>query len=194
MHPRRRNWARRINARELGGVGLRAMVNAWLDSGNLAQAEPTLKRALSVFENLEISNLSRPATVLASLGFLYRMEKKPGIAEDAQIRAFDLKRSLSGPTHPQVTPILAMLVDVWSQTGNNEKAETTVWQCVEILVNHFGEQSFPVPLLYARRRGIELRAGNPEAAADRSVVLASVIDRYAALLKRMYRGRTPNYF
>ena len=195
--------ARRINDRELEGVGLRAIGNAWLDSGNLAQAEPTLKRALNIFENLEKPQPEQTSDVLASLGFLYRMEKKPGVAEDALTRAFDLKRSILGPTHPQVTPILAMLADVWSQTGNYEKAETTARECVDILVNRFGEQSLPVAVALSNAAEIELRAGDADAAADRyghalrifrglsadrSVVMARVIDRYAALLKRMHRG------
>jgi tetratricopeptide (TPR) repeat protein len=196
--------ARRINARELEGVALRALGNAWLDSGNLAEAEPTLRRSLNVLENLEKPQPEQMSDVLASLGFLYRMENKPGIAEDALTRALDMKRSVMGPTHPQVTPILAMLADVWSQTGDHQKAETSAQQCVQILVDRFGERSFAVAVALSNAAEIELRAGNTDAAADRyghalrifrglgadrSVVMVRVIDRYAALLKRMHRGR-----
>jgi tetratricopeptide (TPR) repeat protein len=195
--------ARRMGARELEGVGLRALGNAWLDSGDLAQAEPTLRRSLNVLENLEKPAPEQTSDVLASLGFLYRMQKKPGLAEDSLTRALDMKRSLVGPTHPQVTPILAMLADVWSQIGDYQQAQTSAQQCVEILVDRFGEQSFPVAVALSNAAEIELRAGNTDAAADRyghalrifralgadrSVVMVRVIDRYAALLKRMHRG------
>ena len=202
--------ARRINARELEGVALRALGNAWLDSGNLAEAEPTLRRSLNVLENLEKPQPEQMSDVLASLGFLYRMENKPGIAEDALTRALDMKRSVMGPTHPQVTPILAMLADVWSQTGDHQKAETSAQQCVQILVDRFGERSFAVAVALSNRwQKLSCGAGeSTDAAADRSrsrvtaffamvfgkaesrsVVMVRVIDRYAALLKRMHRGR-----
>jgi tetratricopeptide (TPR) repeat protein len=180
------------------------MGNAWLDSGDLAQAEPLLRRALNIFETLERPQPEQTSDVLASLGFLYRMEKKPGIAEDALTRALDMKRATLGPTHPQITPILAMLADIWSQNGNSEKAQALAQESIRILVDRFGEQSYPVAVALANAAEIELRAGHNEAAAERyghawrifrepgaerTVVMARVIDRYAALLRRMHRGR-----
>ncbi len=196
--------AREIHSVELETFAVRGMGNAWLDSGNIAQAEPLLRRAVALSETIEPPDPTETGDALACLGFLYRMEGKPGLAEDALVRALEIKRGVLGDGHPQLASILQMLADVSSGTGDFESARRYTRQSIDILTSHFGEDSVAAAVALANSAEIEVRAQNFESArnsyqralvslrryrADAAPLLPGVLERYAALLKRMHRGR-----
>jgi tetratricopeptide (TPR) repeat protein len=196
--------AREKDDLELEAIALRAMGNGWLDARDLAQAEPALRRSLEIFQKLPEAGAEQTSDVLASLGFLYRIENKPGLAADALERALNMKRLALGPEHPQLALILELLADVRSSTGESDAARALMQQCMAILNRRLGEQSVPMAVALSNAAEIELRGGQLEAAADdygralgmfrqlgaeRAVLMLQVMDRYASLLKRMHRGR-----
>src|SRR5437764_13601961 len=77
-----------LEAPALRGLGLTAS-----NSGDLATAEPLLRRSLTMFEPGAKAHPQQYAAALACLGSLYRDRRKVSLAEDAWLRALEADRT-----------------------------------------------------------------------------------------------------
>lgn len=196
--------ARELPSIELEAMAVRGMGTTWLDAGDTARAEPLLRRGLALSQTISPPDPQATGDALASLGLLYRMENKPGLAEDALTRALDLERKSLGPQHPQLAAILEMLGDVASRTGDAEKAREYMKQALDILISRFGESSIAVAVALVNSAEVERGANSFETAradyeralvplrrfrADSGPLLPGVLENYASLLKLMHQKR-----
>ncbi len=184
-------------------IALRGLAMLWVDAGNLARAEPLLRRSLKMMENNPSTPGEQLATALFATGELYRTQNKLALAEDAWSRALQIERTELGDSHPQVASVMVMLADVYSARGESGVARDYATRASEIMRDVFGDNSIPAAAALANRAMVEQRANNLQAAADdyeRALGIAQghpesrsiervMMQRYALLLKAMHRGR-----
>src|SRR5665213_1240394 len=95
-----RRWPRRERFKDAGIVA-RGLGETWLDQGNIARAEPLLKRALTATESDAGVPRYRVAGALDSLARLYRLEDKRSMAEELWTRELEIDRATLGDDHPR---------------------------------------------------------------------------------------------
>ena len=189
------------------GAAVRGLGRTWLDQGNVARAEPLLKQALAIFEDGPARDEGQAAGTLSSLGDLYLVEGKTGLAEEAYQRALQGEERELGPTHPQVALVLEALAGTLALRNDAELARNAMDRAEKIFASRFGERSKMMAGIYANRGGIEERLHNPDRAAEwyrkaldaigadsanLTPLRARVLTQYAAILKGMHRKREAN--
>lgn len=184
-------------------IASRGLASMWLSAGDLARAEPLLRRSLSMMEaNPEASPVDI-ANALSSMGLLYRARNKLMLAETVWSKALALERKAFGDMHPQVAWLMEMLADVYSARGERDMARDYATRALKAMERVLGEDALPTAAAFANRATVEQRANELEAAAkDYARALGivhehpgndrlekTVLQRYAGLLKTMHRGR-----
>jgi tetratricopeptide (TPR) repeat protein len=192
------------DARE--AIAWRGLAEIWLGQGNLARAEPLLRRALKVFENDPFSG-DQIAPTLSCLGQLYLSENKPALAEDVLTRALAKQEAMVGSKHPQVALLLELLGDTAALRNQMAVARDYFGRAQRIVEQKFGEDSPICGAVFANWGVAEQRSGDKNRAAaqyekaltilraggrDVAALRMLVIERYAALLKSTHRRKEAN--
>ncbi len=184
-------------------IAARGLAAMWLETGQVARAEPLFRRAVNLIENSPDAPPDQLAAALAGIGGLYRAENKLTLAEDAFLRALQLDRAALGETHPQVAWLMEMLSDVYSTIGERDMALDYASRAVNVMQGLFGDASLPAAASMANRATIEQREKELNAALKdfdgalgiarsypgNEVFKQTLTERYAALLKSMHRDR-----
>jgi tetratricopeptide (TPR) repeat protein len=175
----------------------------WLETGQVARAEPLFRRAVSLIENSPDAPPDQLAAALSGIGGLYRVENKLTLAEDAFLRALQLDRVALGEAHPQVAWLIEMLSDLYSAMGERDLALDYASKAVNVMQGLFGDASLPTAASIANRATVEQREkvldpalkdfdralGIARAYPGNEVFKRTLAERYAALLKSMHRDR-----
>lgn len=195
--------AREHNAPAIEAVALRGLGETWLDKGDLARAEPLLRRALAIFRSIPVSSGEVPTT-LGFIGQLYLSEDKTALAEDVLTKALDEQEHVLGENHPQVAILLQMMGDAAARRSKMELARDYFDRALRIMEGRFGENSMMAAVVFANWATSEQRAGDFAEAVARfqksldilrmagqqaASVRASVMERYAQVLKASHRGK-----
>jgi tetratricopeptide (TPR) repeat protein len=195
--------AREHNDTALEAVACRGIGATWLDQGNTARAEPLLRRALSIFES-DPHSADQAASTLSFMAQLYLDEDKPALAEEALTRVLANDERSFGETHPQVALLLEMLGDAAALANRIDSARAYYGRALRIMAERFGENSMMAGAVFANWAVAEQRAGDPSQAAaefekalailraggrDAAALRATVLARYANLLKSMHREK-----
>jgi tetratricopeptide (TPR) repeat protein len=190
----------------LEAVAWRGLGEAWLKQGDLARAQPLLRRALAVFES-DPRGSDQIAPTLSCLGELYLGEDKPALAEDALTRALAQEEGTFGPRHPQVAILLELLGDAAALRHQMDRCRDYFGQALRIVEQKFGENSTVSGAVFANWGVAEQRSGdNGRAAAQYARALAIlrhggqdagalrmlVAKRYAAVLKSTHHRKQAN--
>jgi tetratricopeptide (TPR) repeat protein len=184
-------------------VELRGLAETWLQAGSPARAEPLFRRSLLLMESDPDAPGEQLATAHSGLAQLYRSENKLALAEEEWSRALEIERKAVGEVHPQVAWVMEMLADVYSARGEFSLAIDYSTRASEMMISSFGENSMPLATALTNRALVEERAGRLDDAAldyehaiaiarahpGHPAINAAMMERYAALLKNMHRGR-----
>jgi tetratricopeptide (TPR) repeat protein len=184
-------------------VAARGLASMWLETGQVARAEPLFMRAVSLVENCPNAPPDQLAAALSGIGGLYRVENKLTLAQDAFLRALQLDRVALGEAHPQVAWLMEMLSDIYSELGERDTALDYATKAVHVMQGLFGDASLPAAASMANRATVEQREKELDAAVkdfERALAIArsypgnevfkqTLTERYAALLKSMHRDR-----
>jgi tetratricopeptide (TPR) repeat protein len=187
----------RIQAVMDGGMG-----EAWLGAGNVARAEPLLRKSLQLVRNDPGSSSAQLATALGALARLYIVEDKLALAEEALNEAIARDQASLGPKHPQVGALLELRATVLSRHGEAQDARDDLERAQAIMSGHFGPDSMPVAVVFAALGEVEQRANRPAAAvtqygnalrifrqagAEGTAPGSVIVALYAAALKAAHR-------
>jgi tetratricopeptide (TPR) repeat protein len=173
------------------------------EQGNLAQAEPLLRRSLALAEANPGMTGAQRANVLTSLATLYRREKKLGLAEEYWLRALQAEET-SGREAVHIAADMEALSEAYSLENRVQEARQYAANAYSIASSSFGAQSLPaanalfaVAIVQERGRDLALAADNyaevidiyrtQNAAAHQTAINA--MTRYANVLSALHRGR-----
>jgi len=180
-----------------GGLG-----ETWFLAGNLARAEPLLRRSLQLLREDSGTSPSQVATALGLMARLYINQSKLALAEEALNEAIAKDEETLGAVHPQVAPLLELRAEVLSRRGEIQSARNDVEQARSIMTSHFGSNSTEVAGVLTELGDVEARAKRPDAAvvqyamamdllraggADGIRFEPALVARYAAALKAAHR-------
>jgi tetratricopeptide (TPR) repeat protein len=157
---------------EIGGTGdslVEATVDgglgeSWMAEGNLARAEPLLRRSLQLFRNDPGSSSVRLANALAAMGRLYLSEDKLALADEALSEAIAKDEASLSAVHPQIAALLELRAIMLSRHGEAQEARDALERARTIMASHFGPESIAVAVVFAGLGEVELRANQPGAA------------------------------
>jgi len=183
-------------------IAVRGLGKTYSDTADLARAEPLLKRALVMFN--EIPELrAQSAATLSYLGSVYRDEKKYGIAEEAFTRALDLEGGFEHARGPQAAAILELLAGVSALEKRFDDGARYAAAAIKIMQDTFPPDSPPIAGAFGAAAFVEFRAGQLEA-ADRdysealrimrvnaiegSTIGTDYLTERAQILKRLHRS------
>jgi tetratricopeptide (TPR) repeat protein len=187
---------------------LRAVVSAglgdtWLDSGNLARAEPLLRRSLELLRQNPAAHQSQLAVALAAMARLYVAQGKLALAGDAVGEAIERDEKALGAAHPQVAALLEARADIRSRRGETQDARDDLERARAIMAGHLGANSTAVAAVLAALGDVEARAKQPAVAVARYAeavemlrngggdtlqVASAIVPRYAAALRAAHRS------
>ncbi len=142
-----------------GGLG-----ESWMAEGNLARAEPLLRRSLQLYRSAPRPSPLHVATALASMARLYLAEDKLALADEAVTEAIAKDEVGLSATHPQVALLRELRSVILSRHGDTDEARAELQQARVIMANHFGPDSLAVAVVYAGLGDVEIRAHEAEAA------------------------------
>ena len=195
--------ARQHQAPDIEAVALRGLGETWLDKGDIARAEPLLRRAMAIFQSDPLSRAEMPTT-MGFMGQLYLAEDKPAMAQDTLTQAVDLEERLLGDNHPQVAVLLQILGDAAARRTKMDLARDYFDRALRIMAGTFGENSAPTGVVLANWATAEQRAGDigqalaqfqksleilRMAGREAAAVRMTTLERYAQLLKATHRGK-----
>lgn len=160
-------------------IALRGLGKTYCDMGNLARAEPLLKRALPMFEEIPALRAQSAAT-LAYLGGIYRDEKKYGMAEATFTRALDLTGGFEHAQGPQAAAVLELLAGICGLEKRFNEGARYAAAALRIMQATFPPDTPPIAGAIGAQAFVEARAGELEA-ADRDYSEALRIMRLNAI-------------
>jgi tetratricopeptide (TPR) repeat protein len=203
------HWQRAIALSKEAGerapeaIALRGLGKTYSDTADLTRAEPLLKRALVMFN--EIPELrSQSAATLSYLGSVYRDEKKYGMAEEAFARALDLEGGFEHARGPQAGAILELLAGVCALEKRFDDGARYAAAALRIMETAFPSDSPPIAGAFGARGFVKLRAGDLEGAdrdysealrimrlnaIERSTVGTDFLTEKAQIMRRMHRSQ-----
>ena len=188
----------RLEAVAAGGLG-----ETWFAVGNVARAEPLLRRSLQLLREDSETKPSQLAVALALMGRVYITENKLALAGDALDEAIQKDEKSLGPTHPQIAVLLELKADTESRRGEPQEARDELERAQTIMSGHFGAESTAGAGVLAELGDVEVRANEPKVAVleyekaltmlreqgdERWRLSSGIIARYAAALKAVHRG------
>lgn len=180
-----------------GGLG-----ETWFAAGDLARAEPLLRRSLQLLRNDRVASASQVAVALSLMARLYIAGNKLALAEEALDEALAKDENSLGPSHPQIAMLLELRADILSRRGETQPARDDLEQAKLFMSSHFGTESSAVAGVAAALGDVEQRANRPAvAAAQYGVAMrlfrqagtdsvhfgSALVARYAAALKAAHR-------
>jgi tetratricopeptide (TPR) repeat protein len=154
--------SRQIGDKAAEAIVLRGLGKTYCDMGDLSRAEPLLKRALTMFDELpELRGHS--AATLSYLGAVYRDEKKYAIAEQEFTRALDLLGGFEHAQGPQAAVILELLAGVFALEKRFDDGARYAAAAVRMMQTWFPADSPSVAGAIGAQGFVALRAGDLEA-------------------------------
>ena len=184
-------------------LALRGLGLSWLDWGDVARAEPLLRRSVDLFKSNTATPPAQMAAALSCLASVYRREGKKGLAEELWLRALEEDRRSVGEEHPQAAVVMEFLAELYSSEKRYDEGRQQAAHANSIMVRYFGEGSLPA----AGSLGIIGRVRQYEgdmsgAAADYAAALrilreqhgmqdqtaGEIMGQYAFVLGRLHRG------
>ena len=187
-----------------GGLG-----ETWLSAGNLARAEPLVRRSLELLRNDPAASSSQIATALAMMANVYMAENKLALAAGYLDEAISRDEASLGTAHPQVGILLELRASILSRRGEPQPARDDLERARDIMAAHFGSESTAIAGVDAALGDVEQRANRPAVAATQySAAMkllraagaegarygAALVARYAAALKADHRGEEATAF
>ncbi len=181
-----------------GGLG-----ETWFAAGDLARAEPLIRRSLGLIRGDAETRPSQLGTALALMARLYLAENKLAMAEEALDEAIAKDGASLGPSHPQIAVLLELSALTKSRRDEAQAARDDLERARTIMSSHFGARSTAVAGVLATLGDVEMQANRPEAAvveygmavtmlretgADTLQFCSGVVARYARALKATHRG------
>jgi tetratricopeptide (TPR) repeat protein len=195
--------SREAHQADTEAIALRGLGKTYCDTGNLARAEPTLKRALEMFETIpELRGQS--AATLAYLGGVYRDEKKYRLAEDAFTGALDRQGGLEHAASPQAAAILELLAGVCALEKRFDDASHYAAAALVIMKKIFPPDTSPIAGAIGAQAFVDEHAGDLEAAdkhysealrimrlngVANSTIGADYMASHAQVLRRLHRAQ-----
>jgi tetratricopeptide (TPR) repeat protein len=180
-----------------GGLG-----NTWFEAGDLARAEPLLRRSLQLLRGDSDSSPSQIAVALSLMARLYIAQNKLALAREALDEAISKDEQALGAEHPQIAMLLEMRAAILSRRGDPQPARDDLEHARIIMTSHFGAESAAVGGVVAALADVEQRANRPAVAAtDYGVAIRllraagadsarfgnALVGRYADALKAAHR-------
>ncbi len=195
--------ARSHEDRRSEAIALRGLGSLWTSAGELARAEPLLRRSLSITQDDPAAPPQEVATARGDLARLYLDENKLALAEEQWLEALKIYQTELGDQHPQVALTKEMLAALYAQRGETDSARNYANQALETMKCLFGENSMPAAVAYANHATVQERAHDLNAAAEdyarafaimrglgsNSPAERVLLERYARLLKVMHHDR-----
>ncbi len=181
-----------------GGLG-----ETWLSAGNVARAEPLLRRSLQLLREDPGTSSSQIAMALALMANVYTAENKLALAAPYLNEAISRDEATLGVAHPQVALLLEIRASILSRRGEPQPARDDLARARDIMAAHFGPESTAVAGVDAALGDVEQRANRPAVAATQygaalKLLRAAgaegarygsvLVARYAAALKAAHRG------
>ena len=152
---------------QLDEVYTEGLGETWLDAGNLARAEPLLRRSLMLLREDPRASLPQVAHALALMGRLYIAEDKPALAGEALDEAIAKDEQALGAGHPQVAELLELRAAALARDGDADGAREDLARARAIMAGHFGADSMAVAGVLAALGDVEQRDRHPaEAVAE----------------------------
>jgi tetratricopeptide (TPR) repeat protein len=184
-------------------VAIRGLGETWLDRGDIARAEPLLKRSLALVESTPGVPEYRLALALDTLATLYRLQGKTSLAEEVWMRELQLDRKMFGDDHPQTALVMGHLAEAWSWDGDTKRARDYSRRVTSIMESHFNDHSPAVASALVNEAVVEQRAHRLEVAVGlyarafnivkstrpSSRVSETVARSYARALSQLHRDR-----
>ena len=121
-------WA----AQQTDPAVLNNLGSLYYSNGRYAEAEPLLNRAIEIWSS-EPAAQPQLATALHNLAAVYRAESRFAEARALYERAVELREALAGPNDTGLLPLLANLVLLYRDIGENEHARATAARAVSIV-------------------------------------------------------------
>jgi tetratricopeptide (TPR) repeat protein len=193
----RRERSVRLEEVFTGGLG-----ETWFVAGNLARAEPLLRRSLELLRDDPSTPPSQMAVALSLMASVYICEDKLALAEDALHGAIARDQEIVGPEHPQMAVMLELRAEILSRRGEAQSARDDLERARVIMSGHLGANSNALAGVYAALGDVEMRSNQPAAAvpqyeaamrllgedsSDGARFRAALVSRYAAALKAAHR-------
>ena len=200
-------WARAIRLARTEGdatqeaLGLRGLGTTRMNSGDLAGAEPLLRRSLEMIRR-EGAHPRQTAATLSCLAALYRVENKYSLAEEAWVEALGIFRKTAGEEHPQTAVIMESLADLYSAERRFDAATEYAAHALAIMRNALGPAAAAtagalgtVALVKQREMHTEAAAADYAAAIDilrrsnamSDQIAVAIMSRYAEVLATLHR-------
>jgi hypothetical protein len=155
-----------------GGLG-----ETWLASGEIARAEPLLRRSLALLRKDPAASSSQIATALALMAQLYVAEDKLALAREALDEAISRDELCLGHDHPQVAVMLELHATILSRRGETDAARADLDRARSVMTTHFGAESTAVA-------GVDVTLGYVEEGARRPELAAAAYGRALTLLHK----------
>lgn len=188
-------------------VCLRGLGDALLETHEVAQAMPLLRRSVYLLESIDSPEptqreIFQLANSRRSLAEAELMDRKPLEAEELAQRAIDDVVKASLETHPQAAALFDTLSEAQAARGRLAPALEALQRAEAILVTHFGDQSTIAIATAAKKGVLEERAGHSEEAVrdlraaitrigrDRADLMRTrlrLLEYYAAALEATHR-------
>ena len=137
---------------------------SWMAEGNLARAEPLLRRSLQLYRNFPGSSPLQVATALASMARLYLHEDKLALADEALTEAIAKDEAILSAGHPQVAALRELRAILLSRHGEAQEARDELERARVIMTSHFGPESIAVAVVYAGLGDVEVYAHRTDVA------------------------------
>ena len=126
--------------------------------GNLARAEPLLRRSLQLYRSNPGSSPLHVGTALASMARLYLREDKLALADEAVTEAIAKDEAGLNAGHPQVAVLRELRSVILSRHGDAQEARDELERARVIMADHFGPESVAMAVVRARQGDVEIRA------------------------------------
>jgi tetratricopeptide (TPR) repeat protein len=183
----------------LRGLGVTAM-----NRGNLAEAEPLLRRSLRIFESIKDTPPQQMANALQCVAAIYFERNRPAVAEELFRRGLVYLQNSVGEEHPHAARLMEELAEVYAAEKRFAEARGYADRAYSIMRRNFGEDSVPAGEALGTIARIRQQAGDlPGAAVDYGVAIRTlrdsqsstgqglvvVMNRYASVLNALHRRR-----
>jgi tetratricopeptide (TPR) repeat protein len=194
--------ARQLGAAESEALALRIQGLIWYDAGDLARAEPVLRRSLAIFQQQAPNTPRQIAAALSCLAELYRDQGKYSLAEQNWLQAMQLERNSSGDNRPQTAVIMESLAILYSRQKRHAEAADFASRASNIMSETLGPDSLAAAGALATIASVQEGEKHYEAAAvsyaraletfrakgsPNDTHILSVMNRYAGVLASLHR-------
>lgn len=154
-----------------------------LDLGESARAEPVLRRAISIFIQLEGEGSIDAAKASNNLAMVYAAEHDFAKAETELLDAIPIYEAALGPTHPELIAPLNNMFTVLGAQKRFDEGETYLRRAL-LIAEHESSEGLRVAQLRSNLGSLEAHRGNYAAAAR---IFQGVI----ASIERMFGPNDP---